>query len=83
MQGFRTMDSSAALLPRSRTEVGGWVLLGQSTGIIQESMSLTSSFCMRRNSGKVRDSLSKASHQVNRESTPFHLFQALTYLIPQ
>lgn len=83
MQGFRTMDSSAIPLPRSKKEVGGWVLLRQNTGIIQESRSLASSFCMRGHSGKVRDNLSKASHQVNRESMPFHLFQALTYLIPQ
>lgn len=48
MQGFRTMDSSVVLLPRSRTEVGGWVLLRQSTGIIQESRSLASSFRMRK-----------------------------------
>lgn len=83
MGGFRTTDSSAVWLPSSRKEVGDWVLLRQSIGIIQESRSLASSFCMRGHSGKVRDNLSKASHQVTRESTPFHLFQALTYLTPQ
>lgn len=43
MHDFRTMDSSTVQLPRSRKEVGDWVLR-RTTGIIQESVSLASYF---------------------------------------